>query len=114
MRFALPGERHKLALFRDEESGRWAWPQAGLPSTHIVKPEPRERPGMAVVEHTCTLAYRELGIPVVHTAIETIGGRPCLVSKRFDRWVDGPEIERLHQESFTQALGIAPEHRRPP
>jgi serine/threonine-protein kinase HipA len=109
MRFALPGERHKLALVHDEESGRWAWPEPGVPSTHIVKPEAPERPGLVANEHACTLAYRELGLPVAHTSVETIAGQPCLVSKRFDRWGDGPRAERLHQESFAQALGIAPD-----
>jgi serine/threonine-protein kinase HipA len=109
MRFALPGERHKLALARDEESGRWAWPEPGVPSTHIVKPEPPERPGLAANEHACSLAYRELGLPVAHTSIETIAGWSCLVSKRFDRWGEGPIAERLHQESFAQALGIPPD-----
>ncbi|HEX6665384.1 MAG TPA: HipA domain-containing protein [Solirubrobacterales bacterium] len=109
MRFALPGERHKLALVRDEHNDRWAWPEGGVPSTHIVKPEPRDRPGLVVNEHACTLAYRELGLPVAHTSVETIAGQPCLVSKRFDRWGNGPQAERLHQESFAQALGIAPD-----
>lgn len=109
MRFALPGERHKLALVRDEESGRWAWPEAGAPSTHIVKPEAPERPGVVANEHACSIAYRELGLPVAHTSIEEIAGRSCLVSKRFDRWGEGPIVQRLHQESFAQALGIAPD-----
>jgi serine/threonine-protein kinase HipA len=109
MRFALPGERHKLALVRDEESGRWAWPEPGVPSTHIVKPEARCRPGLVANEHACTLAYRELGLPVAHTSVETIAGQTCLVSKRFDRWVNGPRAECLHQESFAQALGITPD-----
>jgi serine/threonine-protein kinase HipA len=112
MRFALPGERHKLALVRDEGNDRWAWPTAAVPSTHIVKPEPREQPGLVANEHACTLAYRELGLPVAHTSIETIAGQPCLVSKRFDRWGDGLRAERLHQESFAQALGIAPDASR--
>ncbi|HEU4906317.1 MAG TPA: HipA domain-containing protein [Solirubrobacterales bacterium] len=109
MRFALPGERHKLALVRDEEGDRWAWPQSGMPSTHIVKPETPERPGLVADEHACTLAYRELGIAVVPTAVEEIAGQTCLVSKRFDRWDDGTRVERIHQESFAQALGIAPD-----
>jgi serine/threonine-protein kinase HipA len=109
VRFALPGERYKLALVRDERSGRWAWPQPGVPSTHVVKPETPERPGLVANEHACTLAYRELGLPVVHTSVETIGGGTCLVSKRFDRWGDGPWAESLHQESFAQALGVAPD-----
>lgn len=109
MRFALPGKRHKLALVHDEENDLWAWPEPGIPSTHIVKPEPRERPGFVANEHACTLAYRELGLPVVHTAVEEIAGQACLVSKRFDRWGEGARVERLHQESFAQALGIAPD-----
>lgn len=109
MRFALPGERHKLALVHDEENGRWAWPEPGLPSTHIVKPEPADRPGVVANEHACTLAYREVGLPVAHTSIESVGEHTCLVSKRFDRWGEGPLAERLHQESFAQALGIVPD-----
>jgi len=109
MRFALPGERHKLALVHDEEGDRWAWPEPGIPSTHIVKPETPERPGLVANEHACTLAYRELGLPVAHTSVETIAGQTCLVSKRFDRWVNGSQAERLHQESFAQALGVAPD-----
>jgi len=109
MRFALPGERHKLALVRDEDGDRWAWPAPGLPSTHIVKPEPADRPGLVANEHACSLAYREVGLPVAHTAIEEVGGHTCLVGKRFDRWGDGPGAQRLHQESFAQALGVAPD-----
>lgn len=109
MRFALPGERHKLALVHDERDDRWAWPEPGVPSTHIVKPEPRDRPGLVANEHACTLAYREIGLPVAHTSVETIAGQSCLVSKRFDRWGDGPLVDRLHQESFAQALGVAPD-----
>jgi len=109
MRFALPGERHKLALVRDGAGDRWAWPQPGMPSTHIVKPETPERPGLVANEHACTLAYRELGIAVVPTTVEQIAGQTCLVSKRFDRWDDGTRVERIHQESFAQALGIAPD-----
>jgi serine/threonine-protein kinase HipA len=109
MRFALPGKRHKLALVREEEGDRWAWPSPGLPSTHIVKPEPADRPGLVANEHACSLAYRELGLPVAHTEIAEIAGHTCLVSKRFDRWGDGPGAQRLHQETFAQALGVAPD-----
>jgi serine/threonine-protein kinase HipA len=109
MRFALPGERHKLALVYDEGKGRWGWPDHDVPSTHIIKPEAAERPGLVANEHACSLAYRELGLPVAHTSVETIAGRTCLVSKRFDRWGDGPNADRLHQESFTQAIGVTPD-----
>lgn len=108
MRFTLPGERYKLALVHDPETGYWAWPEPGMPSTHIVKPEVPGKPGLVANEMACTLAYREAGLPVAHTAVAEHGGNLCLVSKRFDRWGDGPRAERLHQESFAQALGIAP------
>lgn len=109
MRFALPGGRHKLALVRDEEGDRWAWPEPGAPSTHVVKPDPRHRPGLAALEVACTQVYRELGLIVAHAEVVEIAGVECLVSKRFDRWQVGERVERLHQESLAQALGIAPD-----
>lgn len=109
MRAALPGRRHKIALVRDEESGRWAWPHPGAPSTHIVKPEPPYRPGIAALEAACTLAYREVGLMACHAEPVEIAGVECLVSKRFDRWqADDGTIECIHQESLAQALGIRP------
>lgn len=109
MRFALPGQRHKLALVYDEQEDRWGWPSPGVPSTHIVKPQADGQEGMAFSEMVCTLALREMGLPVAHAEVMEISGRPCLVSKRFDRWGEGTEAQRLHQESFSQALGFAPE-----
>jgi serine/threonine-protein kinase HipA len=112
MRFALPGQRHKLALVRDEENDRWAWPEPGVPSTHIVKPEPADRPGFAALEAACTGAYREAGLPAAHAEVTEIAGVECLLSKRFDRWGEGPLVECLHQESLAQALGIPPDAAR--
>ena len=108
MRFALAGERHKLALVRDEENDRWAWPQAGLPSTHVVKPETNEYPEYVANEMFCTTVFRQVGLPVVKAEVEEIAGRTCLVSKRFDREGEGIHVRRVHQETFCQALGIAP------
>ncbi|HET6571331.1 MAG TPA: HipA N-terminal domain-containing protein [Solirubrobacterales bacterium] len=109
MRFTLPGERHKLALVRDAESGRWAWPEPGVPSTHVVIPESGLRSEMAVNEYVCSNAVRALGLPVGVSMAEAVAGRNCLVSPRFDRWGEGVGAERLHQESFQQAIGIAPD-----
>lgn len=108
MRFALAGERHKLALVRDEENDRWAWPQAGLPSTHVVKPETGEYPEYVANEMFCTTVCRQVGLPVVKTEVRQIAGRICLVSQRFDRAGEGLNATRVHQETFCQALGITP------
>jgi serine/threonine-protein kinase HipA len=108
MRFALAGARHKLALVRDEAGGRWSWPQAGAPSTHVVKPETGEYPEYVANEMFCSSVFREIGLPVSSTWIERVGGRDCLVSERFDRGGAGLDAWRIHQESLCQALGIAP------
>jgi len=109
MRFALPGERHKLALVRDRESGRWAWPEPGAPSTHVVIPESDLRPELVLNEYVCSNALRAMGLPVALSQFAEVAGRPCLVSPRFDRWGEETGAERLHQESFQQAWGIAPD-----
>ena len=110
MRFALPGVRHKLALVRDEAGDRWGWPEAGAPSTHVVKPETGEYPEYVANEMFCMTVCRQVGIPVAKASVAQIASRRCLVSPRYDRLVsDGSlEVRRLHCESFCQALGIPP------
>jgi len=108
MRFALAGARHKLALVRDEENDRWAWPQAGAPSTHIIKPETGEYREYVANEMFCSTVCRQVGLPVAKARVEEIGGRRCLVSERFDREGTGLGATRTHQESFAQALGVTP------
>jgi serine/threonine-protein kinase HipA len=105
MRFALGGVRHKLSLVREERDGRWAWPEVGLASTHVVKPETGEYPEFVPNEMFCTSVVREVGLPVVSSEVETIAGRACLVSRRYDRKGRGLGASRIHQESFCQALG---------
>ncbi|HEX2097134.1 MAG TPA: HipA domain-containing protein [Solirubrobacterales bacterium] len=107
MRSTVPGARHKLSLARPHAGGRWAWPDADLASTHIVKPESGEHPEMVVNEMFCTSVLAEAGLLVPPTWIEQIAGHSCLVSQRFDRTMGGPELGRIHQESFCQALSFA-------
>jgi serine/threonine-protein kinase HipA len=110
MRFALPGLRHKLSLIRDEPDGRWGWPEAGAPSTHVVKPETGEYPEYVANEMFCMTVCRQVGLPVAKASVEEIAGRRCLVSPRYDRvgGEGGREVQRVHCESFCQALGIPP------
>lgn len=100
IRFTLSGARHKLALVREGE--RWAMPSASVPSTHVVKPEAGEFPDLVRNEMFCMEVARTIGLPVAEAELDEIGGRTCLVSRRFDR--DG--ATRLHQEDFCQALGF--------
>lgn len=107
--FTLPGAQHKLSLVRSEPGGRWAWPAHDRPSTHIVKPEDGGHPELVANEMFCTTVAREAGLLVAPTAVETVAGRRCLVSERFDRATDGDGVERFHQETFCQALGLTPQ-----
>lgn len=109
-RYVLPGQRPKLALVRDEASGRWARPQAWLPSTHVIKPETGEYPGYIANEMFCMTVCRQVGLPVAKATVEEIGGRRCLVSPRYDRIAGKSPLDtkRLHCESFSQALGLLP------
>jgi len=109
MRFALPGVRHKLSLIRDEVGGRWGWPEAGAPSTHVVKPDTGEYPEYIANEMFCMTVCRQVGLPIAKATVEEIAGRRCLISPRYDRIVDeNLEVRRIHQETFCQALGISP------
>jgi serine/threonine-protein kinase HipA len=110
MRFALPGLRHKLSLVRDETEDRWGWPEAGAPSTHVVKPETGEYPEYVANEMFCMTVCRQVGLPIAKASVAQIAGRRCLVSPRYDRVVGegGRDVKRLHCESFCQALGISP------
>jgi serine/threonine-protein kinase HipA len=108
MRAALPGVRHKLSLVRDEENDRWGWPEAGVPSTHVIKPETGEYPEYVANEMFCMTIFRQVGLRVAKATVEEIGGRRCLVSPRYDRVGDGPHAKRIHAETFVQALGISP------
>jgi serine/threonine-protein kinase HipA len=110
---ALGGDREKTGLVRHRLAGAWRKPEPGLPSTHVVKPEPDGMPEMVANELFCTAVFRQAGLPVAKATRERIDGRDCLVSRRFDLAWEGGEPKRLHQESFCQALGIPPTRRGP-
>lgn len=108
MRFAVPGERHKLALAEDGDG--WLWPEPGYPSTHIIKPESGGHPEVVVNEMFCASVLRRAGLWMAPAELSTIAGCTCLVSQRFDRAiVDSETVDLFHQESFPQALGFAPD-----
>jgi serine/threonine-protein kinase HipA len=108
MRAALPGMRHKLSLVRDERNDRWGWPEAGVPSTHVIKPDTGEYPEYIANEMFCMNVFRQVGLRVASASVEEIAGRKCIVSPRYDRVGEFPGVKRVHAETFVQALGISP------
>jgi serine/threonine-protein kinase HipA len=109
VRISLAGVQEKLVLTRMPD-GMWGRPVDGTPSTHILKPEIAAYPHTVENEAFCMRVARHLGLDVATVETTEIAKRKLLVVERFDRRVapDGT-VERIHQEDFCQATGVAPE-----
>ena len=106
---SIAGLQDKLLLIKLGD-GQWGRPIHGLPSTHILKLDDRQRPGLVEAEANCLALARELGLTSVEAHTERIADTLCLVVARFDRRIaeDGT-VTRIHQEDVCQALARDPE-----
>jgi serine/threonine-protein kinase HipA len=111
VRLSLAGVQEKLLLTR-MPGGSWGRPVDGTPSTHILKPAIERFPGTVENEVFCMRLARNLGLDVPAVEMATVAGQRLIVVERYDRTVrpDG-SVERIHQEDFCQATGIAPEQK---
>ncbi len=103
----LAGVQGKLAITVLPD-GRWALPNPDLkvPTTHILKVPPRGDAGDAKLEEAACILAREVGFETsVPTALR-IADREGMLITRFDRLVHDGVVTRVHQEDFTQALGL--------
>ncbi len=109
--FSLAGAQPKTALL--EREGRWGTPRGSIPTTHILKPPAdAELADLEINEHYCLVLAEELGLDVASSRVLSFDGQPAIVVSRFDRVVaQGDWPERVHQEDFCQALGIAPDRK---
>ena len=111
IRLSLAGAQGKAAVaIRD---GSYLLPLDGSPSTHILKPDSERFPGLVENEFFCMRLASALRLDVAPVEIGTAGSIRFLQVTRYDRRPDGGAgkegWERIHQEDFCQALGIAPE-----
>jgi serine/threonine-protein kinase HipA len=106
VRVSLGGLQSKLLLVQID--GGWARPVGGIPSTHILKPDPPEFPGLVASEAFALRAAGLAGLDAADARLDTFGGRTVLVVTRFDRSMKDGKLARLHQEDGCQALGVAP------
>ncbi len=114
LRLSLAGAQDKLPVLIRE--GHIGLPKDNSPSSHIIKPEISGFDGTVFNEAFCLALATRLKIPAVKSKVCFASGRPYLLVERYDRRVsktvaDGYLIERLHQEDFCQALGVAPEYK---
>ena len=109
VRVSLGGMQAKLLLVHTERG--WAQPVDGQPSTHILKPDPKDldRPGLVGAEALTLRAAALAGLAAAGVELVTVGGRLAVVVERYDRHRSGgATVARIHQEDGCQALGLNP------
>jgi serine/threonine-protein kinase HipA len=106
VRVSLGGLQSKLLLVQVD--GGWARPVGGTPSTHILKPDPPEFPGLVASEAFAQRVAALAGLDAAEVRLEAFGDRLVLVVTRFDRELKDGRLVRRHQEDGCQALGISP------
>ncbi|MCW2950631.1 MAG: HipA-like protein, partial [Thermoleophilia bacterium] len=107
-RMSLAGAQGKLPVTVTEQL--LSLPGAsGVPSTHILKPEPERFPGLVDNEGFCMSLARSLELRVAHVrTAKTLSGLPYLFVRRYDRDLFSEPVKRLHQEDMCQALERLP------
>jgi serine/threonine-protein kinase HipA len=110
LRLSLAGVQNKAVLVRDS-AGKFGKPLNGLPSSHILKPEPpgEDYPGLAANEYFCMRLAKRCGLSAAQVELKAVAGRPCLIVQRFDRELSSFPPNRIHQEDLCQALGLTPD-----
>ncbi|WP_192497200.1 HipA domain-containing protein [Gulosibacter chungangensis] len=89
--------------------GDWSWPNASIPSTHILKPGDPAIRGIEVAEAAAIDLASRVGIPAPQAEVSSFAEQTAFVIDRFDRIdTDGPLASRLHAEDFAQALSVPP------
>lgn len=110
VRLSLAGAQDKIAVHVD--GNKISVPLGGAPSTHILKPAIERFEGLVFNEAFCMKLAAAIGLQVAGVEIRKVHNIDYLLVERYDRHIekDGT-IERLHQEDFCQALGVASENK---
>lgn len=115
---SLTGASGKVGLYYDAKREKWYLPIGEASSTHIVKQSHVRLKKIVANEQLCLLTAKYLGIDIPESFIITTDGNEenvLFATKRYDRkfvsdnrMLSGMAVpHRLHQEDFSQALGIA-------
>ena len=110
LRLSLAGAQDKLPVVF--VNGHIGLPKQNTPSSHILKPAISAVEGSVYNEGFCMALAMRLKLSVSSTSIRRVADRVYLLVERYDRLrqPDG-SLQRLHQEDFCQALGVAPEYK---
>ncbi len=111
VRLSLAGAQNKLPVFYDEKTGFVSLPKGSAPSLHILKPPIAYYAHTVENETFCMQLADRMGLPVPEVTLLKKTA-PLYLIHRYDRaLLPGRKVERLHQEDFCQALGIAPDRK---
>jgi serine/threonine-protein kinase HipA len=104
VRVSLGGLQSKLLLVQVD--GGWARPRGGTPSTHILKPDPPESPGLVASEAFAQRVAALAGLDAAEVRLETFGDRPVLVVTRYDRELKDGRLVRRHRKMAARRWGL--------
>lgn len=108
LRLSLAGAQDKLPVVVDGD--RIGLPRNGAPSSHILKPPIHGVEDSVANEGFCMTLAEAMQLKPARSRIHTVRDRQFLLVERYDRTQDAQgRLQRLHQEDFCQALGVAPE-----
>jgi serine/threonine-protein kinase HipA len=109
IRLSLAGAQNKLPVHFDGQ--RVSVPQGDAASSHILKPPIVHYPHTVENEYFCMCLAQPVGLSV--PGVTLLHKRSSLyLVERYDRkHTKQNGIERVHQEDFCQALGIAPDQK---
>ncbi|WP_417522589.1 type II toxin-antitoxin system HipA family toxin [Marinovum sp.] len=120
VRLSLAGGQKKSALAVLDAQGtpvlrlprkgdQLAIPQAGAPSTVILKPDNPRLPGIAENEVYCLRLAAAIGLPAAEAATLVTPTRTAICVLRYDRRLArSGSLQRIHQEDFAQANSLPP------
>lgn len=115
---SLTGASGKVGLYFDPQRNKWFLPGGTAPSTHIVKQSHIRLDGIVTNEQLSMMTAAKCGIEVPESFIMDLGkgedNAVLYAARRYDRTFDDsvklinglPCPLRLHQEDFSQAMGI--------
>ena len=116
---SLTGASGKVGLYYDTAGNQWYLPQGTAPSTHIVKQSHVRLEGIVTNEQLSMMTAAKCGIEAPKSFIIDLGSgednEVLYATRRYDRTFEGAADTisgllaplRLHQEDFSQALGIS-------
>ena len=108
LRLSLAGAQDKLPVVFD--GTRIGLPLNGMPSSHILKPAIHAVADSVINESFCMALAEVMQLKPAKSKVHVVQDRSFLLVERYDRVIDVKgHRQRVHQEDFCQALGVAPE-----